>query len=87
MDVSIPLGIAEDGGEVELFLYFDPDRFMGDYFMEDDEPFIPMMSVKLSDEEGMWFENRADYIEETYGARVISYEYDEPIENSFRTLI
>ena len=46
-----------------------------------------MMSVKLSNEEGMRFENEADYIAETYGARVISYEYDEPIENSFRTLI
>jgi hypothetical protein len=74
--------IGEDGGEVELNLFFDPDRFMGDYYMEEDEPFIPIMTVKLKNE-GISFEDDVDLIYEVYGARVISYEYDEPIVNSF----
>ena len=78
----ILLGIGEDGGEVELNLFFDPDRFMGDYYMEEDEPFIPIMTVKLKNE-GIYFEDDVDLIYEVYGARVISYEYDEPIVNSF----
>ena len=79
----ITLGIAEDGGEVELNLFFIPDRFMGDYYMEEEEPFSPCMSVRLFDE-GLYFESDPEIIAETYGARIISYEYDEPIVNSFR---
>ena len=79
----IRLGVAENGGEVDLELFFDPDRFMGDYYSEDDEPFAPYVSVKVVDDEGMYFENDADRIFELYGARVIDYEYEEPIENTF----
>ena len=76
------LGIADDGGVVELNLYFDPDHFMGDSYSEGDEPFIPWMSVKIVDD-GMYFENNAEFIAETYGARIICYEYDDPIQNYF----
>ena len=69
------LGIADDGGVVELNLYFDPDYIMGESYWESDEPFMPWISVKIVDE-GMYFENNAEYIAETYGARIISYEYD-----------
>ena len=79
----IVLGIAEDGGVVELNFGFDPDRFMGDEYYED-APFAPYMTVRLEDDEGLAFENRVDYIYETYGARIINYEYDEPIENTFK---
>ena len=48
-----------------------------------EEPIAPMFTVRLEDEEGLGFENDADLIAEVYGARIISYEYDEPIENTF----
>ena len=61
---DITLGTAEDGGIVELCLAFNPDRFMGDYYVEE-APFAAFMSVRLEDDEGLVFENRADYIAET----------------------
>ena len=77
----ITLGIAEDGSEVELNLCFNPDRFMGDY-LETVEPFVAYLSVAIV-REGLVFENDAEIIAETYGAKIINYEYDVPIENTF----
>jgi hypothetical protein len=37
----------------------------------------------LVDDEGISFLHEADEVEEYCGAKIISYEYDEPIENSF----
>ena len=48
-----------------------------------DEPFEPWNTVRIEDEEGLSFENDADLIAEVYGARIIRYEYDEPVENTF----
>jgi hypothetical protein len=79
---NIILGTAEDGGVVEIYLAFDPDLFMGDSPGVDDEPFVPCLSVRLVNE-GLYFESDAEILAETYGARIISYEYDEPIENTF----
>ena len=79
----IKLATAEDGSIVELNLYFDPGHFRGDSYDEGDEPFAPMITVRLEDEEGLSFENDADLIAETYGARIISYDYAEPIKNIF----
>ncbi len=83
IDQNIVLEIAEDGGVVELYLAFDPGHFMGDSHWEGDEPFVPCLSVKIEDDEGMYFENDVDLIAENYGVRIISYEYEQPIENSF----
>lgn len=80
---NIVLGTAEDGGVVELYLAFDPDCFMGDSYMVDDQPFQPILSVRLVNE-GLYFENDPEILIETYGARIIGYEYDEPIENVFK---
>ena len=79
----IPLGVAEDGGIVELNLVFTPEYFMGETHWEGDEPFAPMFTVRLEDSEGLRFENDAALIAQVYGARIVSYSYDEPIENSF----
>ena len=83
----IKLATADDGGIVELNLHFDPKHFMGDSYWAEDDPFSPWMSIRLEDEEGLTFENDADIIAETYGARIISFEYDEPIKNTFKALI
>ena len=79
----IVLATAEDGGVVELNLHFAPEYFMGESYGDDDEPFSPSITVRLENEEGLRFENNADLIAEVYGAKLISYEYDEPIQNSF----
>ena len=79
---QIKLGVAPDGGVVELNLGLDSDCFMGDPDYYSDEPFAPWISVRIVDE-GLSFENDAELIAEVYGARVISYECDEPITNSF----
>ena len=80
---QIKLATAEDGGVVELNLHFAPEYFMGESYGNDDEPFSPSITVRLEDEEGLSFENDADLIAKVYGAKIISYEYDEPIRNSF----
>ena len=82
IEEQIKLATAVDGGVIELNLHFAPEYFMGESY-GDDEPFSPSITVRLEDEEGLSFENDADLIAEVYGAKIISYEYDEPIENSF----
>lgn len=79
----IRLATAENGGIVELNLYFEPDLFMGESYSEEEEPFAPCITVRLEDNEGLSFENNDKLIAEVYGAKIISYEYDKPIENSF----
>ena len=83
MDGIIKLGDAEDGGEVQLNLHFNPDHFMGDEFIEGEDPFEAWISVVFVDGEGVRIEHDADVVAELYGARIIDYEYDEPISNSF----
>lgn len=79
----IVLATAENGGIVELNLHFFPEYFMGEECGVDEAPFEPSISVRLDNEEGLSFENDAELIYEVYGAKIISYEYDQPIENSF----
>ena len=62
IDQNIVLEIAEDGGVVELYLAFDPGHFMGDSHWEGDEPFVPCLSVKIEDDEGMYFENDVRFL-------------------------
>ena len=78
----ITLETATDGGIVELCLFFDPGHFMGDNYWNGDEPFTPQMSIRIYNE-GLSFENDQELIAEVYGAKIISYEYDPPIENTF----
>lgn len=80
----IKLATAENGGIVELNLHFTPGHFMGDPYYEGDEPFEPWITVRIEDDEGLFFENDANLIAENYGAKIIRYEYNEPIKNTFR---
>ena len=86
IEEMIEIGTTADGGRVDLNLAFYPEYFMGDPLTGGKEAPVPRLTVCLQNGEGMWFENDADYIAENYGARIISYEYDEPIENSFGIL-
>ena len=80
---SIVIGIAEDGGKIELSYMLYPEYFMGDPETGGKEIPAPMITVMIVDGEGMIIYNEADIIEERYGARIVSYEYAEPIENTF----
>lgn len=80
---EILLEKTAEGHDVELNLYFDPSHLMDDSYNAEDEPFVPYMSVRVVSDEGMHFENDADIIAETYGAKIIDYTYDPPIENTF----
>ena len=79
----ILLDTVEGGDEVILVLNLRPDYFMDDYnFNLYDIP-APYIMIKDYTEEGIRFLQDPIDTEEGYGAKVISYEYSAPIENSF----
>ena len=80
----IELGVAEDGAIVILVLDLYPDYFMGETYYEPSDVSMPYIMIKSYDEDGgMRILYEADIIEQNYGARIVSYEYDAPIENTF----
>ena len=87
-DDWVILGTTEDGGEIILSLNFNPDYFMGEDVagvMGVPEPYL-QVKYDFADGEGMSFVNEADVIAESYGAKILSFDYDEPIKNSFGLL-
>lgn len=81
-DVKI-IGTTYDGGKIELSLGFYPHYFMGESIDVDLEAPEAHLVVSFVNGEEVLIESQADVIEEKYGARIISYEYDDPIKNSF----
>ena len=79
----IEIGTTADSGKVNLNLAFYPEYFMNDPLTGGKEAPIPWLSVTHVDGEGMSIQNEAEIIEETYGAKIVSYEYDAPITNEF----
>ena len=85
MDEHIELGrVGDDVFWLDLDLY-------PEYFMNDPEWSLigipePRICAVITDSEGTYYEYDTEIIEENYGARVLNYEYDEPIENSFGIL-
>ena len=77
------IGTTAQGGKVEIDLDFYPEYFMGDSDTAGWEAPIPYVSVTLVDDEGMMILHEPDEVEENCGAKIASYEYSEPIENSF----
>lgn len=83
MDDFVYLDIADDGDEVILVLNLDPEYFMDDYNIDLYGVPTPYIMIKDYTEEGMRVLHEADLIEEICGAKIISYKYDMPVENSF----
>lgn len=80
---TIEIGTTEDGGTAKLVLALYPDYLMGDFkdiYQDAPKPYI---SVTLEDDAGMRIIHEPDDVEAYCGAKIISYEYPEPIENSF----
>ena len=77
------IGTTENGDTIELVLALIPEYFMDDFVEGYHEIPAPYISITVIDDEGMGAILDPDEVEECCGARIISYEYDEPIENSF----
>jgi hypothetical protein len=84
----IPIHTNEDG-VIYIDLYFVPEYFMGDpdaicY----DVPVPVLYMVYHSDDPYVSsYENDPEILETNYGVKLISYKYDDPIENTFKEKI
>lgn len=82
----IILDTVEGGDEVILVLNLRPDYFMDDFNFDLYDIPAPYIMIKDYTEEGVRFLQDAVEAERDYGAKVISYEYGEPVGNSFSLL-
>lgn len=82
-DVDIPIHTTEEG-VIYINLGFFPDYFMGDPSAIYYEAPVPNLFIVYSDStfDDMHISSDEEIIAEL-GVRLISYEYDEPIENTF----
>ena len=86
-DDQILLDTLDGGDEVILVLNLDPTYFMDDYNLELYGVPAPYIMIKdytdHGDYEGLSFIHDADEVAELCGAKIVSYGYDEPIDNEF----
>jgi hypothetical protein len=82
----LPIGYTEDGGEIIIGLLMYPEYFMG---MSNYAEFTPTASLELFYYEGGTVSESYNDPETLakYGAKLISFEYDKPIENSYKPII
>ena len=76
----IPICNTDDGGEIFISIVLYPEYFMGDPEYAD---YTPLIRAEL------WYtDEQTDDVERIaeHGVKLNSYEYDEPIENSFGLL-
>ena len=74
----LPICNTDDGGEIFIGLLLYPEYFMGDPEYADYTPIV-RAEIFYDDEQI----DDVDVIAE-YGVKLIDYEYDEPIENTFK---
>ena len=81
---SAIIGKTEDGGDIILFFGIYPEYFMNDPACDRG---VPEPSIYISYPENENGEsglvNIPEEVEALCGAKIISYKYDSPIENSF----
>ena len=83
IEEMIEIGATNEGGKVYLNLAFYPEYFMGDPITGGKEIPVPYISIVLNNGDGMSIIHEPDEVENNCGAKIVSYEYDKPIENSF----
>ena len=85
-DIFIPVQERENE-VIYIDLGFYPEYFMSDPDNYSDDVPVARLLVEVTDEEGFGsgVETDQDLIFEDFGARVISYEYDAPIENVYKS--
>jgi hypothetical protein len=74
---------TEEGDEVFLVLDLYPEYFMGEKNIDHWGAPEPYIMIQDYSEEGFSFIHGAEEVEALCGAKVISYAYDAPIENTF----
>ena len=81
---SAIIGKTEDGGDIILFFGIYPEYFMNDPACDRGEP-EPSIYISYPENENgeSGLVNIPEEVEALCGAKIISYEYDSPIENSF----
>ena len=81
---SAIIGTTDDGGDIVLFFGICPEYFMND---PAEDGAAPVPSIYVSYPENADGEstlvNIPEEVEALCGAKIISYEYDAPIENTF----
>lgn len=83
-DYSAVIGTTEDGGDIILFFGIYPQYFMNDLTADRGAPEPSIYVAYPENEYGeMKMVNDPAEVERLYGARIISSEYDAPIENTF----
>ena len=81
---SAIIGKTEDGGDIILFFGIYPEYFMNDPACDRGEP-EPSIYISYPENENgeSGLVNIPEEVEALCGAKIISYKYDSPIENSF----
>ena len=81
---SAIIGKTEDGGNIILFFGIYPEYFMNDPACDRGEP-EPSIYISYPENENgeSGLVNIPEEVEALCGAKIISYKYDSPIENSF----
>ena len=84
-DYSAILGTTDDGGSIVLHFGLYPEHFMGDPEIGDWGLPEPSLGITYPENElgETWHIGDPVELERDYGIRIVSYEYDEPIENTF----
>ena len=82
---SAILGKVDDGGSIHLHFGLYPEYFMGDPETGDWGLPEPSLAIAYPENEFGEMTQIGDplELERDYGIRIVSYEYDEPIENTF----
>ena len=82
---EIPIGTTDDGGTILVAFDFYPAYFMGDpsaTYLDPPQIYLTI-TYPMEGVDGLTIISDEEAIAETYGVKIISYEYDAPIENTF----
>lgn len=85
LEMNTVIGTTEDGGKIVLDFGLHPTYFMSDPYSEALEDPKPTLIINYSNDatgEESWIADEEAIAE--YGAKIISYDYDAPIQNNFK---
>ena len=83
-DYSAVVGTTDDGGDIILFFGIYPEYFMGDSTADREAP-EPQIYVSFTiSEDEVSTVGDPEEVEALYGIRIISCEYDPPVQNTFK---
>ena len=82
---QIHVATIDDGGKIYISLGFYPQYFMDDPEIGELTPPEPIVYIEYANEDDDMASSFGDeeMIAELYGIKIISYQYDDPIENTF----